>query len=109
MTRAQLLTLVNTLINNNNNKEISAQDVRDSIMGCYDASILLPDPEYMDWDTSLSQQDFSIAGKIVTNAYVYVNGVKIRDTQYTLANNGVNTTLHLNNPTVAKEWVSIEF
>ena len=40
MTKAQLMTLIGTLINDNNAKEISAQDVRDSLEAVYDTSIL---------------------------------------------------------------------
>lgn len=66
-------------------------------------------PQYKDFTATAGFTDFTIAGAVFSTAYVYVNGVKIRDTQYSLSNNGINTTLSLVNPAVANQWISVEY
>ncbi len=44
MTTLQLKTLIDTLINDNTSKEISAQDVRDCLNGVYDTALLNSTP-----------------------------------------------------------------
>ena len=65
--------------------------------------------QYRDFTATPGQTVFAIVGKIVTSAFIYVNGVKIRDNAYTLFDNGTDTTLTLTNPAVLNQWVSVEF
>ncbi len=66
-------------------------------------------PKVRDFDAWDGQTDFTVVGEIITTAYVYVNGVKVRSLKYSLIRNGVNTILKLNQPAVLNQWVSIEF
>ncbi len=43
MTKVALLNLINTLINDNTAKEVSAKDVRDALEAVYDASVVYPE------------------------------------------------------------------
>ena len=68
-------------------------------------------PLVEDFIAAPGQRDYVVANRLFTKAYVYVNGVKIRDvgTIYTLSDDGTNTTLNIANPAVLNQWVSIEF
>jgi len=68
----------------------------------------LPQTFKEDFTADASQTDFIITGNVFTECEVFSNGVKLKDTTYTLTNNGTDTTCVLSSAANSDDWIQIK-
>ena len=62
-----------------------------------------------DFTAAASQTDFVVTGEIFSTAKVYQNGVLLRDTDYSIADDGTDTTVTLGTAATSGDWVRVEY
>jgi hypothetical protein len=65
------------------------------------------DPIENDYDATSGQTDFVISGKVLSYVCVFVNGVKIRSSDYAISDDGTDTTVTFNNGLNSNDWVQL--
>jgi hypothetical protein len=59
--------------------------------------------------TIAGQTDFVVSGKIFSTADIFVNGVLSRNTEYSISDDGTDTTVSLNVGVNLNDWVQIKY
>lgn len=65
------------------------------------------DPVEHDFDATAGQTAFTITGKVLTYVGVFVNGIKRRSTDYTISDNGTDTTVTFGTGLNTNDWVQL--
>jgi len=94
--------LTTTLIGASDNKTLITKEYLKTIMP-------LDDYFVSEFIASDNQTDFIIFSKIINVVGVYLNGVRMRDTDYNLTNDGINTFITFTNPATAGDTVLIDY
>jgi len=66
-------------------------------------------PKEANFDATANQTAFVVTGAVFTDAYVYTNGVKDRDTTFSISDNGTDTTITFTTGKNLNDWVSVEY
>jgi hypothetical protein len=66
-----------------------------------------PDPIEHDYTATSGQTAFVISGKVLTYVGVLLNGIKIKSTDYTISDDGTDTTVTFSNGLNANDWVQL--
>ena len=61
------------------------------------------------FDGQVGDTTFVITGEVLTEAFVYVEGLKLRSDQYTVTNDGTDTTITLMQSLTSAAWVAVEY
>jgi hypothetical protein len=65
------------------------------------------DPIEHDYTATAGQTAFVISGKVLTYVGVFVNGVKIKSSNYTISDDGTDTTVTFGSGLNANDWVQL--
>jgi hypothetical protein len=65
------------------------------------------DPVEHDYTATSGQTAFVISGKVLTYVGVFVNGVKIKSSNYTISDDGTDTTVTFSSGLNANDWVQL--
>jgi hypothetical protein len=65
------------------------------------------DPIEHDYTATSGQTAFVISGKVLTYVGVFVNGVKIKSSNYTISDDGTDTTVTFGSGLNANDWVQL--
>jgi hypothetical protein len=65
------------------------------------------DPVEHDYTATSGQTAFVISGKVLTYVGVFVNGVKIKSSNYTISDDGTDTTVTFGSGLNANDWVQL--
>jgi hypothetical protein len=68
----------------------------------------IPPTLSFDFDATANQTDFVYPNQIFSEADIFKNGLLIRETDYTISDNGLNTTISFNNPLADGDWVKVK-
>lgn len=66
-------------------------------------------PQLQDFDSMDQQTHFTVHNVVFLNTNVYADGILIRRDQYTISNNGTDTTIIFFNPVSLNTWIAVEY
>ncbi len=63
--------------------------------------------EKFDFDATVGQTDFIILGQVLTLVEVLSNGIDVRDTNFSVSDDGTDTTIILSTAATAGDWIKV--
>jgi hypothetical protein len=82
--------------------------VYDEVNGWKNIRSILPSFKRTDFVSMAGQTEFHVNGSVFTDAGIYVNGTRIKDSEYSLTDDGTNTLLTFNTGLNTNDWVMVE-